>query len=67
MHTYFDLKCIEIALLAAVLVCKASNKHRSVTEGMTNDDGLISRALYIAIQTIKNCKIEGYGRVEVSF
>ena len=68
MHTYFDLQCIEIALLAAVLVCKASNKHHSATEGMTNDDvGLVSRALYIAIQAIKNCKIEGYGRVEVSF
>ena len=68
MHTYFDLQCIEIALLAAVLVCKASNKPRFVTEAMTNDDvGLVSRALCIAIQTIKKCMIEGYGRVEVSF
>ena len=37
-----------MALLAAVLVCKASNKHCSVTEGMTNDDvGLVSRTLAI--------------------
>ena len=65
------IPCIElttVALLVAVMVCKASNKHRSVTEGMTNNDvGLVSRALYIVIQTIKNRWIEGYGRVELSF
>ena len=35
---------------------------------MTNDDiDLISRAQYIAIQTIKNREIKGYGQHEVSF
>jgi hypothetical protein len=68
MHTYFDLQSIEIILLAAVLVCKVSNKDRSVTEAMTNNDvDLVSRAQYIAIQTIKNREIEGYGQHEVSF
>ena len=68
MHTYFDLLSIEIILLAAVLVCKAPNKDRSITEGMTTDDvDLVSRAPYIAIQTIKNREIEGCGQHEVSF
>ena len=61
MHTYmyFDLQWIEIALLAAVLVCKAWNKHRSVTENMTKDDvGLVSRVLYIEIQTIKIARLK---------
>ena len=54
--------------LAAVLVCKASKKDRFVIEAMMNDDvGLVSRAQYIAIQTMKNRKIEGYGHNEVSF
>jgi hypothetical protein len=47
MHTYFDLLSIEIILLAAVLVCKASKKDRSVTEAMTDDDvDLVSRTQY---------------------
>ena len=57
MHIYFDLQLIEIAFLAAVVVCKASKKHRSVTESMTNDDvGLISRAqcISITIQMIRS-------------
>ena len=45
MHIYFDLQSIEIALLAAVLVYKASMKHHSVTEAMMNDDiSLVSHA-----------------------
>ena len=65
MHTYFDLLSIEIILLAAVLVCKAPKKDR---EGMTTDDvDRVSRAQYIAIQTIKNRELEGYGQHEVSF
>ena len=49
-------------------MCKASKKDRSVTEAMTNNDiGLVSRAQYIAIQMIKNRKIEGYRQDEVSF
>ena len=67
MHTYFDLLSIEMILLAAVLVCKAPKKDRSITEGMTtNDVDLASRAQYIAIQTIKNREIESYGQHEVS-
>jgi hypothetical protein len=65
MHSYFDLHSIEIVLLAAVLACKAPKKDRSVTEATTNDD--VERAQYIAIQTIKNRQIEGYGQHEVSF
>ncbi len=68
MHTYFDLKSIEIAILAAVLACKASKQDRSVTEAMTNDDvDLASRAQYTIIQMIKNREIEGYGQHKVSF
>jgi homoserine kinase len=68
MRTSFDLQNIENILLAAVLVCKVSNKDRSVTEAMTKDDvDLVSRAQYIAIQTIKNRETEGYGQHEVSF
>ena len=49
-------------------MCKASKKDRSVTEAMTNNDvGQVSRAQYIAIQTIKNRKKEGYRQDEVSF
>ena len=67
MHTYFYLLSIEIILLAAVLVCKAP-KDRSITVGMTTDDvDRVSRAQYIAIQTIKNRELEGYGQHEVSF
>ena len=45
-----------------------SVKDRSVTEAMTNYDvGLVSRAQYTAIQTIKNYKIEGYRQDEVRF
>jgi hypothetical protein len=48
-------------LLAAVLMCKVSNKDRFVTEAMTNDDVyLVSHAQYIAIQMIKNREIESY-------
>ena len=44
-----------------------SVKDRSVTEAMTNYDSVVSCAQYIAIQTIKNCKIEGSRQDEVSF
>jgi hypothetical protein len=68
MHTYFDLYSIEIVFLAAVVVYKVSNRDRSVTEAMTNNDvHLVSRAQYIVIQTIKNREIEGYKQREVSF
>ena len=68
MHTYFDLKWIEIVILAAVLACKASKKDRSITEAMMRDDiDLASRAQYTAIQTIKSPEIEGYGQRKVSF
>ena len=41
--------------VAAVLACKASKKDHFVTEAMTSDDvKLVSRAQYIAIQTVKN-------------
>ena len=49
-------------------MCKVSNEDRSVTEAMTKDDvDQVSRAQYIAIQTIKNRETEGYGQREVSF
>ena len=61
MHTYFDLQWI---LLAAVLVCKVSKKDRSVA-AVTNDDvDPVSRAQYIAVETIK---IKGYGHDMLSF
>ena len=67
MHAHLFLRIMN-HFLAVVLACKASNKDRSVTEAMTNYDlGLVSRAQYIAIQTIKNYKIEGYRQDEVSF
>jgi hypothetical protein len=43
----FDLHRIEIVLLAAVIVCRVSNKDRSVSGAMTNNDvHLVSRAQY---------------------
>ena len=43
-----------------------SVKDCSVIEAMTNYDvGPVSRAQYVAIQTIKNRKIEGYREDEV--
>ena len=68
--TYFDLRSKEIILLAVVLACKASKKDRSVTEAMTSDDIwnlYVSCSQYIAIQTVKNREIEGYGKYEASF
>jgi hypothetical protein len=68
MHIYFDIHSIDIVLLAAVLACKVPKKDGSIREAMTSDDvELVSHAQYIAIQTVKNRKIKGYGQHEVSF
>ena len=54
-------------ILAAVLVYKAPKKDRSVTEGMTQRDVVLtSRAQYITIQIDKNSAIGRFGEHKAS-
>ena len=68
LHAHLFLPLMNRNITFSSSISVQSVKDRSVTEAMTNYDvGLVSRAQYIAIQTIKNCKIEGYRQDEVSF